>query len=107
MNGFMSIVNLVIAIAFGVLAGTTVKDFAVEDYKNIEDGENILKGALMIIVCVIFLIIAVIGGCTACCSYCCIGSVCLSIFSLVFGIILFAVGAVLYLKEDDLLEMAC
>lgn len=115
-NCFMVILNLIFLIIFAIFAGNLIgcktdeegeiHCFDMDNYRTFESGDNIIKGVLCILCCLVFIPIVLFGCCAACCRNWCCGIV-LSILTFIFGVIFFGIGGILYMQGDRLYQMVC
>lgn len=108
LNKLMVVLNILFACAFlGAAAYNLPKKVQPDQWTSFDNFENIATGSLCIIMLFVFLFIAFFGGMMVSCRTACLCNICLGLWTLTFGIVLFAGSAILYNWSEDLKDYAC
>lgn len=97
LNRLMVILNLLIACAFlGAAAYNLPKKVRPEEWTSFDNFENIVTGTLCIIMLVVFMFIVFFACFMISCRTACLCNICYGLWTLAFGVVLFAIGGILY-----------
>ena len=104
----MFIVFMIMMLAYlGATAYNMPKGVDKEDWTTFKNFENIATGALTLIMMIVFLFVAIFSICSISCRTALLCNICLSLWTLVFGVLFLTTGVLILAWYDDLKGMAC